>query len=294
MTDFRLKILQPGRTEVLLDSPAQTIPWAVVTSLDRAGIRVVAAPVAGPRTEADLTSIAAGCSGVITVDPTRITSITRQLPYLNLAAACDTCLGHFVTTVQCEASMTRPYAFFVGRLERDFDHARAAIRAATERAAGLPLLWADDGRHVTNVESIREATRLTIRHAAFVVADLTLGVENPRAENPSRAHEIGLTIAYERPLLLTSQEPRRYPYFSISDRQMLFWLDEDELAKKVETWIATTRAIAPRRILNYELPEAVVKQPSFVYDAALRYVGPRTPRFAPLRRVLRSWRKSGP
>ena len=56
--------------------------------------------------------------------------------------------------------------------------------------------------------------------ATFVIADLTLGVESPDRENPSRAHEIGMAIAYDRSILmLLSQEPRRYPYFSIGDLQ---------------------------------------------------------------------------
>ena len=105
-----------------------------------------------------------------------------------------------------------PYAFFIGRLERDFTHAREAIRAAVESEAGIPCLWSDDG-HWTNIESVHRRTQLLIKHATFVIADLTLGLESPKRENPSRAHEIGMSIAYNRKLMLCSQEPRRYPYF---------------------------------------------------------------------------------
>ena len=103
--------------------------------------------------------------------------------------------GQFLAAVLQEKARIRPYAFFIGRLERDFTHAREAIRVAVEAEAGIPCLWSDDGRHRINVESVRERTRLLIEHAAFVIADLTLGTESPERENPSRAHEIGMTIA---------------------------------------------------------------------------------------------------
>ena len=79
------------------------------------------------------------------------------------------------------------------------------------------------------MESVRERTRLLIKHATLVIADLTLGTESPERENPSRAHEIGMTIAYGRKLMLCSQEPRRDPYFSIGDMQMTFWSTEADL-----------------------------------------------------------------
>lgn len=174
----------------------------------------------------------------------------------------------------------RPYAFFVGRLERDFAHAREAVRAAVESEAGIPCLWSDDSRHRLEVDSIRERTRLLIRHSAFVIADLTLGKESPERENPSRAHEIGMTIAYGRKLMLCSQEPRRYPYFSISDMQMSFWSDEAELESQVREWIRTSRDSPARTVLNYGLAEAAVgaapriKEPTFTFEPAWRFVGP--------------------
>lgn len=185
----------------------------------------------------------------------------------------------FVTAALKHGGRGRPYAFFVGRLERDFAHAREAIRAAVESEAGIPCLWADDGRHRVEVESIRERTRLLIRHSAFVIADLTLGKESPERENPSRAHEIGMAIAYGRKLMLCSQEPRRYPYFSISDMQMSFWSDEAELESQVREWIRTSRDSPARTVLNYGLAEAVgaapgIKEPAFTFEPARRFVGP--------------------
>ena len=123
---------------------------------------------------------------------------------------------------------------------------------------------------------MRERTRLLIKHATFVIADLTLGIERPDRENPSRAHEIGMAVAYERPLLVCRQEPRRYPYFSIGDMQMSFWLTEDELEAAARDWIALNRSAVARRVFNYRLPASAVARPVFTYDAAQSYVGPKT------------------
>jgi hypothetical protein len=188
----------------------------------------------------------------------------------------------FMTAVLRARASLRPYAFFIGRLERDFTHARDAIRVAVEAEAGVPCLWSDDCRHTINIESVRERTRLLIKHAAFVIADLTLGPENPERENPSRAHEIGMTIAYGRKLILFSQEPRRYPYFSIGDMQMTFWSTESDLGCKLREWISTNRESLARTVLNHSLEntdtnlEPKIKRPNFTYDVAQRFIGPKT------------------
>lgn len=119
-----------------------------------------------------------------------------------------------------------------------------------------------------------------------MIGDLTLGVESPERENPSRAHEIGMAIAYERPLMLCSQEPRRYPYFSIGDMQMTFWSTEDELEAEVRTWIRANRESVARRVFNYALAEPTLARPVFVYDPRQRYVGPRTRVPFDVRRLL--------
>ncbi|HEY5705915.1 MAG TPA: hypothetical protein VIS96_10110 [Terrimicrobiaceae bacterium] len=175
----------------------------------------------------------------------------------------------------------RPYAFLIGRLERDFTHAREAIRAAVESEAGIPCLWSDNSLR-TNVESVRERTRLLIKHATFVIADLTLGPESPERENPSRAHEIGMAVAYDRKLMLCSQEPRRYPYFSIGDMQMVFWSTEANLESEVKNWIQSNRESVARTVFNYQLGDAYadyepkIGRPSFRYDPKNRYIGPKT------------------
>jgi hypothetical protein len=194
----------------------------------------------------------------------------------------------FVTAADFQGSVLRergriqPYAFFVGRMERDFAQAREAIRVAVESEAGIPCLWSDDGRHMTNVASIRDRTRLLIKHASFVIADLTLGLESPKQENPSRAHEIGMAIAYDRHIMLCSQEPRRYPYFSVGDMQMTFWATEAELADCVRHWIRTHSSVLGRQVFNYRLPavypecEPQIEKTTFNFDPAQRYVGPAT------------------
>lgn len=188
----------------------------------------------------------------------------------------------FLAAVLKNKVRIRPYAFFIGRLERDFTHAREAISAAVESEAGIPCLWSDDGRHRIDVESVRDRTRLLIEHAAFVIADLTLGTESPERENPSRAHEIGMTIAFGRKLMLCSQEPRRYPYFSIGDMQMTFWSTEADLERKLRKWIRTCRDTPARAVLNHGLADLntdvvpKIKKPDFTFDVNRRYVGPNT------------------
>jgi hypothetical protein len=135
---------------------------------------------------------------------------------------------------------------------------------------------------MTNVASIWDRTRLLIKYASFVVADLTLGYENPRQENPSRAHEIGMAIAYDRRIMLCSQEPRRYPYFSIGDMQMTFWASETELADSVREWMRAHSGAVGRQVYNYHLPNALpgcdpqIERAAFRFDPAQRYVGPAT------------------
>src|SRR5205823_14665952 len=93
----------------------------------------------------------------------------------------------------------------------------------------------------------------------------------PDRENPSRAHEIGMALAYNRPVMLTSEEPRRYPYFSVGDMQMTFWETEDELEKQVRTWIQAERPTVARHVYN-------ASPATFAFDPKLHFVGPNTTR----------------
>jgi hypothetical protein len=258
--------------------------------VDEAGICLVGDLQGPERDDARVRRIMSACSGLVMV------ASQEPSPEVLRAMSIGTDLGipihevrpdDAVPDLKSDVNPMRPYAFVVGRLERDFTLARQAIRVAVERDAGISCLWADDGRHRTNIESIRERTRLLIKHATFVIAELTLGVESPDRENPSRAHEIGMAVAYDRRLMLSSQEPRRYPYFSVGDRQMTFWDTEDELEQTVRLWIRTHRESVARRVFNYELPEPRIAPPSFTYDPNQRYIGPNTPpRSTPLVRAI--------
>jgi hypothetical protein len=281
----RLRELMAGCSAVLADLPSSAgNSHAVAHAVDvlRAAVdvgRPIAVRHDGSWTRAVSGAFTAICGAAETVPiPTE-----RLLPPVRVGgeSRAESTIECFINAA-CAAQQARPYAFLIGRLERDFTHARAAIRSGVEREAGIPCLWSDDG-HQTNVASVRENTRLLIKHAAFVIADLTLGTESPERENPSRAHEIGMTIAYGRPLMLTSQEPRRYPYFSIGDMQMAFWSTETELHETVRDWIRVRRTGVGRRVLNYALPcvfqeyQPSIQAPRFVFDPEQRYIGPKTP-----------------
>lgn len=253
---FVVELLDGLRGDVLLDPADETLAAALAARGWRAS-----ADVEGAAPEpARAARLLAPCSALVGRAPA---------PALLEAARAGGVPHHhgLPDTLAPRPGALPAYAFFIGRLERDFVQAREALRAAVLREAGLPLLWIDDGRHRCNVPGVREATRQMIRHAVFVVADLTLGVESPERENPSRAHEIGISQALDKPLLLTSQEPRRHPYYSIGDMQMAFWHDEQELHAHACNWILRHREQVARRLLP--APEA-----PFHYDAARRFVGP--------------------
>jgi hypothetical protein len=191
-------------------------------------------------------------------------------------------MDDFIATVLQGTVPTRAYAFMITRLEKDFAQAREAISTAVEDEAGMPCLWSDEGLHRTNIESVRERTRLMIKHAALVIADLTLGTENPDHENPSRAHEIGMAVAYRRPIMLCSQEPRRVPYFSIGDMQTVFWETEADLELSVREWIRAHRDMLGREVYNRKLVDVdpgyklKVENKTFAFNPTRRYIGPKT------------------
>ena len=298
---FIVEICGGSRADIFLAcADGETSIWPLVKRFDESRVCVVGEVPRSERGADRGAAIASVCGATVAVLPSAESSAALIAP---ITAHVDRALesGQPVLLIhpddseaqvrdatdnvieQAAAQATaRPYAFFIGRLERDFSHARLAIRAAVEREAGIACLWSDSD-HQTNIASVRESTRLLIKNAAFVIADLTLGVENPDGENPSRAHEIGMSIAYERPLMLSSQEPRRYPYFSIGDMQMTFWETEAHLYESVRNWIRARRGALARAVFNHHLQERfpayrpVIAAPEFVYDPALRYVGPWTP-----------------
>ena len=274
---FEVEIGIGALSDVYFDCDETLTPWPIVEALDARHIRAVGSFTDRPGLAHEAATRLRGCSGLVCASLDHgIADVARQqgLPVLVVADQSPANLDEFSRAVVAHRCAVRSYAFYIGRLERDFAHAREAILVAVEGAAGMHFLCIDDGCHTTNVASIRERTRLLIQHAAFVVADLTLGIENPRYENPSRAHEIGMAIAYERPLFLSSQEPRRYPYFSVADMQMSFWAREDELNATICGWIRTHRMAVARRVLNYSLANAVVSEPGFRFNPNRRFIGP--------------------
>lgn len=262
-TDFQLELLDGPRADVYVACAAEP-PVGLIDEIDKSGLRAIGDLPNLQHDEDRLRRIMSGCSAVITVPPVPEAPL-RIARALALPICTDVPVGLVPTRSRIPA-----YGFFIGRLERDFAHAREAIRAAVEQAAGTAFLWVDDGLHRTNVSSVRERTRLLIEHAAFLIADLTLGCESPERENPSRAHEIGMAVAYNRRLMLTSQEPRRYPYFSIGDLQMTFWATENELEEQVRAWIHMERPHVARHVYN-------TSPAPFTFDPERRYVGPNTP-----------------
>lgn len=275
---FRLDILTPVKADVYLACRGE-VPWDAIQRMDAAGYRVVGDLVNAEPDVDRVRRIMRACSAVVVTpdgpargvaDEAEALAAELRIPVYPLDA------GDRIPPLKRSPETVQPYAFMIGRLERDFTLARAAIRSAVESEAGITCLWSDDGRHRTNIDSVRERTRQLIRHATFVIAELTLGVENPDRENPSRAHEIGMAMAYERKLLLSSQEPRRDPYFSVGDMQMTFWDTEDELERQTREWIRVNREWVARRVYNGELAESKLDRPTFTYDPGARYIGPNT------------------
>lgn len=272
--DFEVKIAGAAEVDVFLCAEPHEVPWELVESLDRAGVRVVGTPP-GTAVQAESASqLIPSCSGVILTEASARSAAGFHVPIIRAEDADGAGLEGFIRAVIAGRSRVPAYAFLVGRLERDFAHARSAIDAAVHSSAGMPCVWADDRRLHTNCASVSMRTQRLIEHAQFVVADLTLGVESPHRENPSRAHEVGMAIAYRRPLMLCSREPRRSPYFSIQDLQMSFWSNEAELAEATADWIDAHREIVSRYVFNHRLAAPRIAASEFTFVPELGYSGP--------------------
>jgi len=186
----------------------------------------------------------------------------------------------FIDKVSNYQNKNQPYVFLITRLEKDFKQAREMIKASVENIAGIPCLWADDSRHETNCSDVTEAARLLIKNATFVVGDITLDQLEPSRENPSRSHEIGISTAYCKDIILCSQDPRRYPYHSIYKIQIIFWNNEDELYNNLKQWLISHKSRYCRSIYNYRLPEKnnkydpKIKEIKIDYNKDQRYISP--------------------
>jgi hypothetical protein len=316
-SQLAVELLRPERADVYVAGGGSGL-WQLVHELDKQGIRAVTADGDDTRVMSGCSAMVA-MAETSPMDATVLNDVRRgassRVPFVLIAnrdervrveagdlhiGPCDPiavgdtphivardveeAVGWILPRVPAGTKSIPRYAYFIGRLERDFAQAREAVRTAIETEAGIACLWSDDSRYRSNVASVRERTRLLIREASFVVADLSLGPESPERENPSRAHEIGMAIGYDREILLCSQEPRRYPYFSVADMQMSFWLTEDELESIVAGWIRNNPHIVRQRVLNYELPDPHIPRPAFRFDPSRRFIGPNLKR--------RRWRGS--
>lgn len=282
----RFEIHAPGWADVCVACAPDAVPWQAVEILDNAGIRAVCA--ASEHVSDDVRhSIARRCAGVLSVaqDCPQIGAVS----HLRWDPGDPGRLQDWLGQITQGAAPPRAYALFVGRLERDFDQARHAIRAAVETQAGVPCLWVDSRDFSLGHESVRARTKWLISNAVFLIGDLTLGPESPKRENPSRAHEIGMAEAFGKPVMLTSQEPRRYPYYSVIDHQMTFWQTEAALYEAVSAWIAARCDLPTLRVLNHELGAPAIAAPSFAYDPERRFVGPNLRRGSVFFNALRVW-----
>jgi len=174
----------------------------------------------------------------------------------------------------------KPYVFLTTRLKEDFLQIRNAIKVAVENEIGLPCIWSDDNRHHSNIQGIRERTRLLIRHCYYFIAEISCTTENSDYISPSRAHEIGMAVSNRKPIVLFEQEPRKRPYFSAGDLDTFSWSDEKDLLEKVTKWLNNQRESFGRRIYNFELNDKVpnysptIKKLKFNYNPSSRFISP--------------------
>ncbi|NDJ36282.1 MAG: hypothetical protein GYB64_16630 [Chloroflexi bacterium] len=181
------------------------------------------------------------------------------------------------------AAISEPYAFVLSQVQEeggDFDHAREAIRAAVETEAGIPCLWVtDETRYTvsgqTGTTGVRAKTRELIRHAAFIVADVSLRAAPPHTHNENVAFELGQADFAGKRIYITHKAVRGYePYYAIQDVTVDSWQTEAELHEKLSGWISARSADLGRRVYNRELDEntqQVFDHPGFAFDRRRTY-----------------------
>ena len=178
-----------------------------------------------------------------------------------------------------EISKPKPYAFFIGRLKDDFQQARQAVETAVYNHAGISCLWANDAKHSLKTKGIQETIKTLIYHARFVIADLSFSDDNPNFFSPNCAHEVGIAVAYDKPVFLCAKGASRSPYFSARDLQMSFWKDELQLEDLIAGWIQNNVADFSRQVYNWQLTAHIpgyvpsVAALSFNYDPLKAFQG---------------------
>ena len=128
-TDFQLELLDGPRADVFVACATEP-PVGLIEAIDECGLGAVGDLPNLPHDDDRLRRIIAGCSAVVTVPP-----VPEAPLRVARALALPICADVPVDLVPARSQIPA-YGFFIGRLERDFAHAREAIRAAAGRAAG--------------------------------------------------------------------------------------------------------------------------------------------------------------
>lgn len=224
-----------ARATVYVSGP---VPEPLLRELDARRLQLVRA-----WHDEDVERVMASCSGIVAASPDH--------PDVRIAQSLGIPL--FESDADLLPARPQPYAFLAVRIHGDFALIRAAIGDAVERTLGMPCVWYDDPRVITRDCGVRERTQAIIRHCALFVADVTYSPNNPDYDSPNTAHEIGMALAYERPVILTCQEPRRDLYFSAGDLHTLFWENEQELNAEAAACFRSRYSRLGRQVLNLDL-----------------------------------------
>ncbi|GAB4512758.1 MAG: hypothetical protein OHK0046_12770 [Anaerolineae bacterium] len=191
-------------------------------------------------------------------------------------------LTNFLETLRSLPRVTEPYALVFSRLDKDFAHAREAIRSAVEIHAGVPCVWVNDSTELFSsnlTNNVRQLTRELLRHASFVVVDISRSAQTPYSENPTLAFELGQTDFASKKFFLSMRRiPNYQAYFAVADFQWIPWEDERELHQHLSNWIQNNRTEFSRNIYNRSKEllvnsyhPVVVDYKEFVYNSKLNY-----------------------
>lgn len=189
-------------------------------------------------------------------------------------------ISDFVETLKNKPLVKEPYALVFSRLKSDFQLARNAIQSAVEQHAGIPCLWINsEDRYNTNIDGIRERSRELLRHAEFVVVDLSRSAETPDSENATLAFELGQTDFAGIPMYVTLKRIANYePYYAIENMQLHFWENEESLHRDLSNWIDARKTALSRYVYNrakelsdFGYTQAIRDYKEFQYDPAKTY-----------------------
>jgi hypothetical protein len=272
----RVRIDDGSWRDVYLDTAGFEEPelHRTVCELETCGLRAVDAWNEGtaPR-ESDVRRVMGGCSALVMRDAgvhatTLAVRVARELVLPVLTP-------QQVRNERWPAAVAPPaYTFMAVRIHDDFAQVRQAIAVAAELELGVPCVYFEDPRVVTDAEGVRERTVVLIRGATLFIADLSHSPSSPSFDSPNTAHEIGVAQALGLPLLVCARAPRRNLYFLAGDLETLFWRDEADLHERVRSWLRPRRAELGRRVIAYSVPGSRLRAPAFAFVRATSYRGP--------------------